>query len=148
MAFVPSGDLALDDQFPWESEGEDDTEDSIFSREDSDNEHQVEYILAEKSRQINSQTVRIWYLVKWTNSLILESSWETREAIISEPDADKVLECWEVQKQREFAGLAEPYDLQQHNAALFRAERCKRQRRRLRRFRRHLIRVGQYMTAQ
>ena len=111
----------------------DDDMDSIASLESDDGEfHPVECILTEiRDRH------RIWYLVKWENCPLVRSSWEksTSDTFTDRPD---LINTWKALKKRQDEGKSKPFDLRTFERAYREVEKLERQRRILRRLKRHV----------
>lgn len=124
-------------------ESEDDADadaESIASLASSNTERSVEGILAEanhKSKNDDPDCHR-FYLVKWTDSPVLRSSWEHASFLV---DYQDVLQEWQAEKKRQQEGKSVPFDCEAFNKSIEEQEFRDRARRRLRRFKRHIQRI-------
>ncbi|KFY76079.1 hypothetical protein V499_04094 [Pseudogymnoascus sp. VKM F-103] len=111
-----------------------DDADSLASLASSNQEHTIEQVLAENTRtdwesNLQGGTLHRWVLIKWTNSPVLESSWEHYSIL---DDYPTVREDWEVELRRQTDGKSVPFDLVEFNLKLREQEVLRRQRRKLR----------------
>lgn len=121
-------------------------EDSVASFESNFQEHAIEQVLAETSRELSYRpgVFHRWVLIKWTNSPVLESSWEHSSIL---DDYPKIRERWEVEQKRQIEGKSVPFDVEEFNIRLREQEIVGRQRRKLRRFRKHIRHIVDILQA-
>jgi hypothetical protein len=138
----PNDNNDTSDREPSDIEYNEDLDDaeSLASLESSNQEHTIEQVLAENTRtdwesNLQGGTIHRWVLIKWTNSPVLESSWEHYSILDEYPT---VRETWEAELKRQAEGSSVPFGLVEFNTKLREQEVLRRQRRKLRRFRRHI----------
>lgn len=116
-----------------------DDENSNPSDED-ETEYPIERILAE----FTDKHGHIWYLVKWTDCPLVQSSWEC--ALIFK-DVPEVLAEWDQEKQRQAEGKSSPIDIKAFNNAVQDVEEAQRYKRRLRDLRKQAQAILANITA-
>lgn len=129
--------LGNDFDLDSETDGE-----SLASLETDDGQdHKPEKILAQQDLQSNhpnETTFSTWYLVKWEDCPVLRSSWESGDLFTTYP---YLLEDWVLEKQEQAVGKKKELDLKAFELAVLELEIVERKRRKLRRFRRRLMRM-------
>lgn len=111
----------------------DDDVDSIASLESDDGQfHPVECILAEIK-----DTRGTWFLVKWENCPLVRSSWEKSTSDTFRDQLD-ILNNWKAEKEKQKEGKSKAFDLRAFERAFVEVEKLERQRRILRRLKRHV----------
>jgi hypothetical protein len=100
-------------------------------------ERSIERVLAETNHDCRSKDPdsHRFYLIKWTNSSVLRSSWEHVSFLKDRPD---IVEEWEAEKKRQAEGKSPAFDYEEFNRRVDEQECRERARRRLRRFKRHM----------
>jgi len=131
------------------TDSEDDADadaESIASLASSNTERTIEGILAEANHESKNEDpdCHRFYLVKWTDSPVLRSSWEHASFLV---DYQDVLQEWQAEKKRQQEGKSVPFDYEAFNKSIEEQEFRDRARRRLRRFKRHIQRIVSIVDA-
>jgi hypothetical protein len=105
-------------------EYDDDVESVRSEPTESDTEPSIERIIAE----FKATNGHVWYLVKWVDCPVYQSSWECALFFSSVP---WVWDEWLREKQRQQEGKSEPFDIAAFNKLVLNIELCERQKIRL-----------------
>jgi hypothetical protein len=121
-------------QLDYLEDNEDDDAESLASLESDDGIYPPEKVVAEYT----AKNGYVWFLVKWQDCPLIRSSWECT-AIFD--DSPWILRDWQIEKQKQAEGKSEPLDIAAFNRAVADVELAERQRRTLRRLKRHVKNV-------
>lgn len=126
--------------YSYFEEYDDDVESVRSEHSESDSEPVIERIVAE----FKATNGHVWYLVKWADSPLHQSSWECIVLFNSVP---WVWDEWLREKQRQLEGKSEPFDIAAYNKLVLNIELCERQKSRLRHLKSQAQNILRFITA-